>query len=218
MLASGHCAWRRAWREDWRRRCARLCAAVLASAVTITAPAASIASTRPQPRRPYPAAAPAFRLATPRHPTVAHRTELAHGAPVPGPGSALAPVPGARPAALTTSLRGEIALHFALAQRGKPYVYGSTGLQSYDCSGLTQRAWRAAGVAIPRTTRLQARTGSPVPLGQIKRGDLVIFYRDASHVGIYAGNGTVVVAQRHGTTVTLEPMESMPVYAVRRPR
>ncbi|MBR7837528.1 C40 family peptidase, partial [Actinospica durhamensis] len=123
----------------------------------------------------------------------------------------------ARPAAVRASLRGEIALHFALAQRGKPYVYGGTGPWSYDCSGLTQRAWRAAGVAIPRTTQQQARTGTRVPLGQIQRGDLVIFYRDASHVGIYAGNGRVVVAPHRGATVTIQEMKWMPIYTIRRP-
>lgn len=129
-------------------------------------------------------------------------------------GKAAAVHPPHDPAALP---RGRIALNFALAQRGKPYAWGGTGPAVYDCSGLTQRAWRVAGVAIPRTTQQQARTGKAVPLNKIQLGDLVIFYHDASHVGIYAGKGNVVVAPHQGARVTLEPMKWMPIYAVRRP-
>jgi cell wall-associated NlpC family hydrolase len=113
--------------------------------------------------------------------------------------------------------RGEAALHFALAQLGKPYRYGGTGPNAYDCSGLTQRAWRAAGVPIPRTTEAQAGTGTAVPMSGIRPGDLVIFYPDASHVGIYAGSGKVVVAPHSGTVVTVQEMRWMPVHMVRRP-
>ncbi len=113
--------------------------------------------------------------------------------------------------------KGEIALRFALAQIGKPYVYGGAGPDVYDCSGLVQRAWRAAGVHIPRTTRQQAGFGRPVPVGQMRPGDLVIFYPDASHVGLYAGNGKVVVAPHQGATVTIQPVKWMPIYSVRRP-
>lgn len=113
--------------------------------------------------------------------------------------------------------RGEIALKFALAQIGKPYVYGGAGPDNYDCSGLVQRSWRAAGVKIPRTTQQQAGFGKPVPVAQMRPGDLVIFYRDASHVGIYAGGGKVVVAPHQGAYVTIQPVKWMPIYNVRRP-
>jgi len=125
---------------------------------------------------------------------------------------------GVRASVSAPHARGEIALRFALAQRGKPYVYGGTGPSSYDCSGLVQRAWRVAGVRIPRTTQEQARTGAAVPLGKVRLGDLVIFYHDASHVGIYAGHGMVVVAPHAGAVVRLQEMRWMPIYAVRRPR
>jgi cell wall-associated NlpC family hydrolase len=131
--------------------------------------------------------------------------------------SATARQPAAHARASAAS-RGRIALDFALAQRGKPYVYGGTGPAVYDCSGLVQRAWRVAGVAIPRTTQQQAYTGKAVPLNEIQPGDLVIFYAHASHVGIYAGGGKVVVAPHQGARVMLEPMKWMPIYAVRRPR
>lgn len=139
-------------------------------------------------------------------PLAVHRTRMHHAAPA-----------TVRPTPVTQVLRGRIALDFALAQRGKPYVYGGTGPDVYDCSGLVQRAWRVAGVRIPRTTQQQAHTGKAVPLNKIKLGDLVVFYHDASHVGIYAGDGKVVVAPHRGARVTLEPMKWMPIYAVRRP-
>jgi cell wall-associated NlpC family hydrolase len=110
-----------------------------------------------------------------------------------------------------------VALRFALSQIGKPYLYGGAGPDAYDCSGLTQSAWRAAGVKIPRTTQQQAAFGTPVPLKAIQPGDLVVFYSDASHVGIYSGNGQVVVAPHDGSTIRLEAMRWMPVYDVRRP-
>ena len=113
--------------------------------------------------------------------------------------------------------RGEIALTFAIAQLGKPYRYGASGPNAYDCSGLAQRAWRSAGVAIPRTTQAQARFGAQVPLSRIQLGDLVIFYASASHVGIYAGDGRVIVAPHAGTVVSYAAMRWMPIHTIRRP-
>lgn len=112
---------------------------------------------------------------------------------------------------------GEMALQFALGQMGKPYEYGGNGPYAYDCSGLTQQAWRSAGVWIPRTSQGQAYSGAEVPLSRIRPGDLVIFYSDASHVGIYAGEGMVVVAPHSGAYIRLESIAWMPVYDVRRP-
>lgn len=125
--------------------------------------------------------------------------------------------PSRPPIARPGQTRGEIALRFALAQLGKPYEYGGNGPHGYDCSGLAQRAWRAAGVRIPRTTQQQARFSTRVPRSRIQLGDLVVFYADASHVGIYAGRGMVVVAPHPGAVIRLEPIKWMPVYDVRRP-
>jgi cell wall-associated NlpC family hydrolase len=110
-----------------------------------------------------------------------------------------------------------MALQFALEQMGKPYGYGGNGPYAYDCSGLTQQAWRSAGVWIPRTSQEQAYSGMEVPLSRIRLGDLVVFYSDASHVGIYAGHGMVVVAPHSGAYIRLESIAWMPVYDVRRP-
>ncbi|GEM_PF-7055275 len=91
------------------------------------------------------------------------------------------------------SSRGATAVSFALAQVGKPYVWGGEGPDSYDCSGLTQAAWRYAGVSIPRTVTPQWRAGQSIPWDQMKPGDLLII-NDGHHVAMYVGNGQQVEA------------------------
>lgn len=96
------------------------------------------------------------------------------------------------------------AIEFARAQIGKPYVWGATGPGSYDCSGLTQAAWRAAGVSLPRTTYDQVDAGTTVSLADAQPGDLIFFYDDISHVGIYIGNGMMIHAPKPGAYVREE--------------
>ncbi|MEU2772339.1 NlpC/P60 family protein [Streptomyces sp. NPDC007162] len=96
------------------------------------------------------------------------------------------------------------AIAFARAQIGKPYVWGATGPGSYDCSGLSQAAWKAAGVSLPRTTYDQVNAGTTVPLADAQPGDLVFFYDDISHVGIYIGNGMMIHAPKPGAYVREE--------------
>ncbi|RPF35705.1 C40 family peptidase [Streptomyces sp. TLI_185] len=100
--------------------------------------------------------------------------------------------------------KAEKALAFARAQIGKPYVWGATGPDSYDCSGLTQAAWKAAGVTLPRTTYDQVNAGTTVSLGDAQPGDLIFFYDDISHVGIYIGNGMMIHAPKPGAYVREE--------------
>jgi peptidoglycan DL-endopeptidase CwlO len=100
--------------------------------------------------------------------------------------------------------KAEKALAFARAQIGKPYVWGATGPDSYDCSGLTQAAWKAAGVTLPRTTYDQVNAGTTVSLADAQPGDLVFFYDDVSHVGIYIGNGMMIHAPKPGAYVREE--------------
>lgn len=95
-------------------------------------------------------------------------------------------------------------LAFARAQIGKPYVWGATGPDSYDCSGLTQAAWKAAGVSLPRTTYDQVNAGTTVSLTDARPGDLIFFYDDISHVGIYIGNGMMIHAPKPGAYVREE--------------
>ncbi|MPY50636.1 C40 family peptidase [Streptomyces acidicola] len=93
---------------------------------------------------------------------------------------------------------------FARAQIGKPYVWGATGPDSYDCSGLTQDAWKAAGVDLPRTTYDQVNVGKTVSVADARPGDLVFFYDDITHVGIYIGNGMMIHAPKPGAYVREE--------------
>ncbi|GAA3869012.1 NlpC/P60 family protein [Streptomyces sp. NPDC003631] len=100
--------------------------------------------------------------------------------------------------------KAEKALAYARAQVGKPYVWGATGPDSYDCSGLTQAAWKAAGVSLPRTTYDQVDAGTTVPLADAQPGDLIFFYDDISHVGIYIGDGMMIHAPKPGAYVREE--------------
>ncbi|MFF7994173.1 C40 family peptidase [Kitasatospora xanthocidica] len=133
-----------------------------------------------------------------------------------GGGSAPAPAqPVSRPSSDAAPASGskEAALDYALAQLGKPYVWGGNGPSGYDCSGLVQQAYRRAGISLPRVADDQYAATTPISAGQLRRGDLV-FWSDSGrasgihHVGIYLGGGTFVEAPRPGRTVrvsTLNP-------------
>ncbi|MET9818024.1 NlpC/P60 family protein [Streptomyces sp. NPDC006355] len=121
------------------------------------------------------------------------------GSPAPGSGTS-----STAPADSSYATKAEKALAFARAQIGKPYVWGAVGPGSYDCSGLTQAAWKAAGVTLPRTTYDQVTAGTTVPLSQAQPGDLVFFYDDVTHVGMYIGNGMMIHAPKPGTYVREE--------------
>ncbi|MEU5956894.1 NlpC/P60 family protein [Streptomyces sp. NPDC047525] len=108
-------------------------------------------------------------------------------------------------------------INFAEAQIGKPYVWGATGPDSYDCSGLTQDAWKAAGISLPRTTWDQVKVGTTVKTADAKPGDLVFFYDDISHVGIYIGDGKMIHAPKPGANVRVESIYYMPIHSVVRP-
>ncbi|MGW7429392.1 NlpC/P60 family protein [Streptomyces sp. NPDC054861] len=109
------------------------------------------------------------------------------------------------------------ALSFARDQIGKPYVWGATGPSSYDCSGLTQGAWKAAGVDLPRTTWDQVKVGSRIATDDLLPGDLVFFYDDISHVGLYIGGGKMIHAPKPGANVREESIYYMPIYGSVRP-
>ncbi|MEV0980490.1 NlpC/P60 family protein [Streptomyces sp. NPDC049915] len=108
---------------------------------------------------------------------------------------------------------GRAAAAFSAAQSriGSPYVYGATGPSSFDCSGLTSWAYAQAGVSIPRTSQAQANAGTRIySMSDLQVGDLVLFYGDLHHVGLYAGNGQVLHAPRTGTVVRYESINNMP--------
>jgi cell wall-associated NlpC family hydrolase len=112
--------------------------------------------------------------------------------------------------------RAAKAVAFERAQLGKPYVWGATGPDSYDCSGLTQAAWKAAGDDIPRTTGEQVNYGTRITQDELRPGDLIFFYSDASHVGMYIGNGEMIHAPHTGTVVKIAPITEMPIYGYAR--
>ncbi|MEU7697446.1 MULTISPECIES: C40 family peptidase [unclassified Streptomyces] len=103
---------------------------------------------------------------------------------------------------------GAAALSAAATQVGKPYVSGAEGPNAYDCSGLTQWAYGKAGVGLTRTTYTQQNDGVKIGRSQLKPGDLV-FFNGLSHVGLYAGNNTILHAPKPGASVRYESMNYM---------
>ncbi len=132
--------------------------------------------------------------------------ERASRAAAPGPhtvlsASAPAPDPDSRAAA---------AVAYAYRKLGSPYVWGATGPNAFDCSGLVQAAYRAAGVSLPRTTYAQIDAGRRVSRSELRPGDLVFFYSGISHVGIYVGNGQMIHAPNTSAPVRVDPVDQMP--------
>ncbi|MFF9276181.1 C40 family peptidase [Streptomyces griseosporeus] len=112
--------------------------------------------------------------------------------------------------------RAAAALAAARSALGKPYVWGANGPSGFDCSGLMQWSYAQAGVALPRTSQAQRYAGRQVPLSQAQPGDLVVYRSDASHVGMYVGNGQVIHAPYPGAPVRYDPVGMMPVASVTR--
>ncbi|WP_329194550.1 C40 family peptidase [Streptomyces sp. NBC_01435] len=115
------------------------------------------------------------------------------------------------------SAAGGKAVRYAIAQVGKPYVWGAQGPDSFDCSGLTSQAWAKAGRVIPRTSQEQWRQLRKVPVSGLRPGDLVIYFPKATHVALYIGNGLVVQAPRPGAWVKVSPLASNPLLGAVRP-
>jgi cell wall-associated NlpC family hydrolase len=140
-----------------------------------------------------------------------------------GAGVALSPLPAqaaaaggpstatvaAAPAAAPTPA-AQVAVDTALAQQGKPYVWGGAGPDSFDCSGLTQYAYAAAGISLPHSSSMQSTMGAPVAYADLQPGDLVFFYSPVSHVGMYIGNGQMVHAGTSGDVVKVIDLAYMP--------
>ncbi|MER6681142.1 C40 family peptidase [Streptomyces olivaceoviridis] len=134
------------------------------------------------------------------------------------PAPAAAAPPAAAPSG-TYATKARKAIAFARAQVGKPCVWGAAGPGSYDCAGLTQAAWKSAGVTLPRTAREQADAGTPVAPADARPGDLVFFHDDAGHVGLCTGDGMMIHAPRPGAYVREEPVSGIgaAVHSVVRP-
>ena len=106
-----------------------------------------------------------------------------------------------------TTTQAEKAVAFAYAQLGKPYQWGATGPDSYDCSGLVQAAWAAAGVAIPRDTYEQWAALPHMATSAIQPGDL-LYYDGVGHVAMYVGDGYIIDAPQTGLDVEKIPMST----------
>ncbi|MEO3775784.1 NlpC/P60 family protein [Micromonospora sp. B11E3] len=109
-----------------------------------------------------------------------------------------------------------IAIRTACAQVGDPYVWGAAGPDAFDCSGLTQYAYKAADIYLPHFTGDQWKKGTLIPRSEAHPGDLVFFFSDLHHVGLYLGNGKMVHAPRIGKPVQVASINYMPIAGFRR--
>jgi cell wall-associated NlpC family hydrolase len=135
-----------------------------------------------------------------------------------GAGVVLTPLPAlaspAAPAATAAQVAApnqvaQVAVDTALAQQGTPYVWAGAAPGGFDCSGLTQYAFQAAGIALPHSSRAQSTMGTPIAQADLQPGDLVFFYSPVSHVGIYIGNGQMVHAPSSGDVVKVTDVAAM---------
>lgn len=142
-------------------------------------------------------------LGSPRDPNVIAMPPVAPAEGVPAP----AQVPNGQN---TTVVQA------ALTQVGKPYSWGATGPDAFDCSGLIQWAFLQTGRKLPRSSQALAVGGQPITEADLQPGDIVTFYSDVSHAGIYIGDGMMVHASTFGTPVKVAPISSSPFYNARR--
>jgi cell wall-associated NlpC family hydrolase len=129
-----------------------------------------------------------------------------------GAGIALTPLP----AVADSGSASTVAVNTALAQLGDRYVWAGAGPDVFDCSGLTQYAYRAAGINLPHNSLMQSRIGTPVARAALRPGDLVFFYRPIHHVAMYIGNGKVVQAPHSGDVVKISNLAAMAGYVTAR--
>ncbi|HTM84774.1 MAG TPA: peptidoglycan hydrolase RipC [Mycobacterium sp.] len=104
----------------------------------------------------------------------------------------------------------------ALSRIGSPYSWGGSGPSAFDCSGLVMWSFQQAGISLPHSSQALATGGQAVSADQMQPGDLVTYYSDASHVGIYIGDGMMVHASTYGTPVRVAPVNNAPIHNVRR--
>jgi cell wall-associated NlpC family hydrolase len=152
------------------------------------------------------------------------RTELAAPGPPATMAAATAPAPAALPPGIGQpggpgpgSGQGAIAVQAALTRVGDPYSWGGSSPGGFDCSGLVMWAFQQAGVALPHSSQALAHGGQPVALSDLQPGDVLTFYSDASHAGIYIGDGLMIHSSTYGVPVRVVPMNSSgPIYDARR--
>lgn len=121
------------------------------------------------------------------------------------------------PTDVPVSGRASAAVAYAMAQLHKAYVFGAAGPDAFDCSGLTMRAWGAAGVALPHSSAAQYNMGPHIAASDLRPGDLVFYYSPISHVGMYIGNGEIINAENPSVGVVITGLYSMPYVGAVRP-
>ncbi len=136
---------------------------------------------------------------------------------VPGGAMPDAMVPGGAVPGPSGGPEGAIAVQAALTRVGSPYVWGAAGPNAFDCSGLVMWAFQQAGISLPHSSQALAVGGQPVSMSDLQPGDVVTYYSDASHTGIYVGDGMVVHSSTYGQPVRVVPIGAAgPVNNVRR--
>ena len=114
------------------------------------------------------------------------------------------------------SSAAQTAIRVACQQVGDPYVWGANGPNAFDCSGLTQYAYKAAGISLTHFTGAQWNEGRPVSRADARPGDLIFFFSDLHHMGLYLGNNLMVHAPRAGKPVNVLSINYMPIAGFRR--
>ncbi|MGW0163081.1 peptidoglycan hydrolase RipC [Mycobacterium sp. NPDC003323] len=136
-------------------------------------------------------------------------------APAPPPDTAILALPDTAPAP-PIAAGATTVVQAALSRIGSPYSWGASGPAAFDCSGLIKWAFLQEGKSLPRSSQALAAGGEPVAIESLQPGDIVTFYSDASHAGIYIGQGNMVHASTYGTPVKVAPISSAPIYNARR--
>lgn len=151
-------------------------------------------------------------LANPEAPPAA---VLAAAAPDATPATDIAAL-AAMPSMGSGSGAGAIAVQAALTRVGDPYVWGGAAPGAFDCSGLVMWSFQQAGIFLPHSSYAQAAGGQPVSLDEMQPGDVITYYSDASHVGMYVGDGLMIHASTFGVPVAVAPVNNAPILNVRR--
>ena len=171
----------------------------------------ALADPGPLPAAAPPPGAPAPEAAPPGAPP-------AEGAPpggAPPPGGL--PWPFGSPPAPAGGGDRAVVVQAALTQVGSPYVWGGAAPGGFDCSGLVMWAFQQAGISLPHSSQAMAQGGQPVALSDLQPGDVLTFYSDASHAGLYIGDGMMIHSSTYGVPVRVVPMNSSgPIYDARR--
>lgn len=172
--------------------------------VTSSAPvAAPVTAQRSQPRKHQP------RKHQPRkHHARKHHARLRVTSPAP---TFAPPPPPPAPAPPSPHGGAQQAIAYAEAQLGEPYQWGASGPGSWDCSGLTMKAWASAGTYLPHYSVAQYEAGVPISVSELRPGDLVFWSTNGApsgihHVAMYIGNGQIIHAPRTGRPVEIDDM------------